>query len=109
MIQAFFIALEEPLKVVKMIVMRIFLGVLILTTGTMLMGQDLEKHEWKSRLVLIHASELESDHYQRQMAILEKEKAGLEERKLLVYTFWKDKYRVGFGDTEWKIAGQGIQ
>jgi hypothetical protein len=108
MIQAFFIALEEPLKVVKMIVMRIFLGVLILTTGTMLMGQDLEKHEWKSRLVLIHASELESDHYQRQMAILEKEKAGLEERKLLVYTFWKDKYRVGFGDTEWKMADKGF-
>jgi len=75
----------------------------------MLMGQDLEKHEWESRLVLIHTSEPESDHYQRQMSILGEEQAGLEERKLLVYTFWKDKYRVGFGDTEWKIVDKGFR
>ena len=73
------------------------------------MGQDLEKHEWESRLVLIHTSEPESDHYQRQMSILGEEQAGLEERKLLVYTFWKDKYRVGFGDTEWKIVDKGFR
>lgn len=89
--------------------LRICLGVLIFTGGTMLMGQDLEKHKWNSRLVLIHTSELESDNYQRQMSILGKEKEGLIERKLLVYTFWKDKYRVGFGDTEWKKADKGFR
>ncbi len=87
---------------------RIFLGVLILTGGTMLMGQDLEKHQWNSRLVLIQTSELESDNYQRQMSVLREEEAGLIERKLLVYTFWKDKYRVGLGDTEWKTADKGF-
>ena len=92
----------------RMSLIRILLGWSVLAGGTMLMGQDLEKHEWKSRLVLIHTHELESDNYQRQMSILGEEQAGLEERKLLVYTFWKDKYRVGFGDTEWKKVDKGF-
>jgi len=92
----------------RMNYIRILLGCIILTGGTMLLGQDLKKHEWKSRQVLIHTSDLESDNYQRQMSILGEEQAGLDERKLLVYTFWKDKYRVGFGDAEWKMADKGF-
>jgi len=68
------------------------------------MAQDLEQHRWDYRLLLIHTDDLESEQYQNQMSVLKKELAGLEERKLLIYTFWKDKYRVGFEDREWKLA-----
>lgn len=88
--------------------LRVILGCGILTVGALVMAQDLEKHQWKSRLVLIHTNELESGDYQNQMLILKKESAGLVERRLVVYTFWKDKYRVGFGDTEWKLADTGF-
>jgi hypothetical protein len=76
----------------------------MLTGGTLLMAQDLEQHRWDYRLLLIHVDELESENYKNQMSILNKELAGLEERKIRVYTFWKDRYRVGFEETEWKMA-----
>jgi hypothetical protein len=80
------------------------LGLGILTGGTILMAQDMEQHRWNSRLLLIQTNELESDDYQNQISILKEESAGLEERRLVVYTFWKDKYRVGFENEKWKLA-----
>ncbi len=82
--------------------LRILLGWGILTGGSLLSAQDLKQHQWDSRLLLIHVNELKSENYLNQISILKNELAGLEERKLLIYTFWKDKFRVGFESKDWK-------
>jgi hypothetical protein len=91
-------------QLVGISILRILFGWSILAGGTLAMAQDLEQHRWDYRLLLIYVDKLESENYRNQMSILKKEMVGLEERKLLVYTFWKDKYQVGFEDTEWKMA-----
>ena len=46
--------------------------------------QDLSKHQWKDRLVLIIAEE-KTEKFQQQLTELQKHQQGLNERKLVIY------------------------
>lgn len=59
-------------------------------------SQNLGKHEWKNRVLLIVSSEENNKLLSKQIEILKKESNGLQERKLVVYTIFKTYYTYNF-------------
>ncbi len=64
------------------------------------MGQNLEKHQWKNRILLVFTNDLKSEKLQKQIEILSKEKEGLKDRKLIIYRFSKYLFTINF-NTVW--------
>ncbi len=64
-------------------------------------GQNMENHLWKNRVLLIYASDENSQELENQFAILEKHSKELLERKIIIYSFTKKSYRLNF-DNNWK-------
>lgn len=72
-------------------------------------AQDLSKHQWKDRLVLIITEE-ENEKFERQLTELQKHQHGLKERKLLIYQILPEKYTTGFEEEEdWKNSSELFQ
>lgn len=67
---------------------------MIIITSNML-SQDLKKHQWKNRLLLVFSYDKNSNALKKQIDILTKDKEGLQERKLLIYQFCDDKFTTG--------------
>jgi hypothetical protein len=61
----------------------------------------MENHLWKNRVLLIYASDENSQELENQFAILEKHSKELLERKIIIYSFTKKSYRLNF-DNNWK-------
>ena len=57
-------------------------------------GQNLEKHEWKDRILIVKAESEASKTYQNQIEELKNSSAALKERKLLVYQVIGNKYEL---------------
>ena len=68
-------------------------------------AQDLSKHQWKDRLVLIIAKE-KNEKFQQQLTELQKDQKGLKERKLVVYQILPTKYRTGFKEENWQQSSE---
>ena len=66
-------------------------------------AQDLSKHQWKDRLVLIIAEE-KTEKFQQQITELQKHQQGLKERKSVVYKILPEKYSTGFEEENWKSS-----
>ena len=75
--------------------------ILILTLfgSDLCLGQDLRKHEWKNRVLLI-SSKFEKP-LDEQVNILLKEADGLKERKLIIYKVLPKKYAEGIQSDIW--------
>lgn len=58
-------------------------------------SQNLEKHQWKERVLLIVADNAENINLAKQLEELRSDIEGLNERKLVVYQFFKDYYKYG--------------
>jgi hypothetical protein len=55
-------------------------------------AQDLKQHQWNQRLLLIIANDVNADEYRQQIAGLNKESQGCNERKLHVYQILPEQY-----------------
>lgn len=79
----------------------LFALVSILSTTIPMSAQDLSQHEWKDRLLLVLTTENSKDLYKEQMDLFKDNIAGLEERKLEVYSVMPDKYKKGIQAEKW--------
>lgn len=61
------------------------------------MAQDLDRHRWKERLILLYTPGLDNKTYQDQMEDLLRGEKGLDERKVKVYTFLPHHFIAGLG------------
>ena len=59
-------------------------------------AQDLSKHQWKERLVLVIAKNKDNKNFQKQLAELQNHQNGLKDRKLVIYRILPKKYSIGF-------------
>ena len=66
-------------------------------------AQDLSKHQWKDRLILIITEE-KTEKFQQQITELQKHQQGLKERKLVVYKISPERYSTGFQEENWKSS-----
>jgi len=57
-------------------------------------GQNLEKYQWKNRILLIAASTTSVEQFQAQIKELDHSEEGLKERKLLVCQLVGDQYKI---------------
>ena len=61
-------------------------------------SQDLSKHQWENRVLLVFTDDKNADAFKHQIAILSEHKKGLEERKLVIYQFTKNEFTTNFND-----------
>lgn len=63
------------------------------STANISMGQNLDKHQWKNRILVIQSKDATSVDYQNQLKELTQSVEELKERKLVLYEITTDKYR----------------
>ena len=74
--------------------LRIFLISIGITMAVTLHGQSLKEHLWKNRVVLIITSDSGSEIYTSQIEAFNIDSQEFEERKLIIYKIFPDKYKV---------------
>lgn len=80
----------------------LLLFLLTYTTHFGLKAQDLSKHQWKDRVLIIKTHDLNDSTYQHQIGELKNYNAELEERKLFMYQIIDDQYKKGLSpDSTW--------
>lgn len=61
-------------------------------------AQDLSKHRWENRLILILTDNENNSAFQSQVAEFRKDLTGLNERKIIIYKVMPGEYRTGLDD-----------
>ncbi len=69
-------------------------------------AQDLSKHQWKDRLVLIIAEDENNEKLQQQLTELQKNQKGQKDRKLIIYQILPEKYNTGFQIETWNNSAE---
>lgn len=65
-------------------------------------SQDLKKHQWKERVLLILTDNTNSQEFQTQIKALQNEKSNLIDRKLVIYQITPTHFKLGlFEENEW--------
>jgi hypothetical protein len=68
-------------------------------------AQDLSKHRWENRLILILTDDENNSAFQSQVAEFRKDLTGLNERKIIIYQVMPGEYKIGLnGDNKIKSA-----
>jgi len=58
-------------------------------------GQDLSKHRWENRLILVITDDENNSVFQSQVAEFRKDLTGLIERKIIIYQVMPGEYKTG--------------
>ena len=86
---------------------RILIPLFVTLFTADLKGQDIFKHRWENRLLLVLSKEYSDIKLTEQLSVLNNCKQGLTERKLLVYQILPDKYKISttYGNEEtWQLS-----
>ncbi len=89
-------------------VKTLFISFSFLLSFSSLNAQKMESYRWKNRLILLISEDSSNTQYQKQLAALQKEISGLEERKLLVYHILPTAYRSGISNNINWIADKSL-
>lgn len=64
-------------------------------------AQDIDKHQWQNRVLIIKTNSINSKEFNNQLIEIKKDKEGLIERKLVIYHIKKDTMtHLNFGNNE---------
>jgi len=64
-------------------------------------SQDLKKHQWRNRVLLILTNDISADVFNNQIKTFKDNSTGLEERKLVVYKVVPEDYELVHKDNSW--------
>jgi hypothetical protein len=85
--------------------MKILLFAVTLFTTLFSSAQDLSKHKWENRLILLLTDDENNSTFKSQVAEFRKDLNGLNERKLIIYQVMPEEYKTGLnGDNKKKSA-----
>lgn len=65
-------------------------------------AQDLSTHRWEDRVLLLYTRTTEAPAYRKQVRALLEDPEGLRERRLVVYTIFKDRFARGLPPSQWQ-------
>lgn len=71
---------------------------LVLASTPRSIGQDLDAHRWKNRIVVVLSESASSAMYREQLAEFSSDPDGLNERRIIVYRVLPEGYGTGFDD-----------
>jgi len=63
--------------------------------------QDLSSHRWENRLLLILVEDTDHPVYQDQISELTRDMAGVEDRRLIIYTIKQNEFATGLKKSVW--------
>ncbi|KOH44067.1 DUF4174 domain-containing protein [Sunxiuqinia dokdonensis] len=86
--------------------LKILLFVALLFSVRFGSAQDLSKHQWENRLVLLLSDHENNTTFQAQLEEFRKDLTGLDERKLIVYQVMPGAYRIGLDDGDAKKSAR---
>lgn len=76
--------------------------IILIFYGMTSKAQDLQQHQWESRIIVVYSNETELDLVSMQSDLLMEESNKLSERKLVVIQATKDRYKIIFPEnSEW--------
>ena len=78
-----------------MILLKQLLFAISLLSALMISAQDLSKHRWENRLVLLLTDDEKNSTFQFQLAEFRKELNGLNERRLIIYQVMPEEFKTG--------------
>jgi hypothetical protein len=87
---------------------KIPFSILLIMIFGNLFGQNLDKHKWKNRVLILQASEKSSIKLQEQISEFMDEQDDLKERKLVIYQIVGKNHKILNGtakNEEWKAVG----
>jgi hypothetical protein len=84
----------------------VFLSIVLVTIFSY--GQNIKKHQWENRVLLIFSEDKNSQEFKNQIEILKKEKQGIKERKLIIYQFSKNQFTTNFNSV-WRPSNLSIK
>ena len=61
-------------------------------------SQDIKKHQWENRVLLVFTDDKKSDNFKHQIKILSENKKELIERKLVIYQFTENDFTTDFSE-----------
>ncbi len=76
---------------------------LLLLCTTLCYTQQIEKHTWKERVLIILTHNKENAIYKQQLAAFNSDTEGIKERKLVVYSVTPAAYATGTFDLLWTV------
>ena len=104
---------QKIIKRHKLLQLSLFLIIMGCASFVNVNGQNLEKHTWKNRILVIKTSDRSSEIYQKQIKEFENAADELKVRKFVIYKISGDDYEmIDFTNPKWnesgKIAGKPI-
>ena len=78
---------------------------LFLFSHKIVFSQDLSSYRWKNRLLLVFSQDEDSEKIHKQFTLLQQEMAGLQERKLVLYEIYPEKYKSLNHEEKWINSG----
>ena len=82
-------------------------------------AQDLSKHKWENRLILLITDDENNSTFKSQIAEFRKDLPGLEERKIIIYQVFPGEYKTGLNSdnkkkparlyNDYKKTGSGFE
>ncbi len=77
------------------------LFLILMLTSCMGATQDLSSHRWENRVLLILVEDTDHPVYQDQISELNRDIAGVEDRKLIIYTIKPNEFTTGLKKLTW--------
>lgn len=71
-------------------------------------GQNIKKHQWENRILLIYSEDTNSKNTEHQKLILQEHQKEINERKIVVYQFTKEQFNFNFKG-KWKNSNSLYQ
>jgi hypothetical protein len=68
--------------------------------------QNLTGYMWENRLLVVLTDSFENQEYQKQIAELVTDTAGLKERRLIIYHAAPEKFAKGIAPKNWEISSE---
>lgn len=81
------------------------LFLIFMLTSCMGATQDLSSHRWENRLLLILVDDTDHPVYQDQISELNRDIAGVEDRRLIIYTIKQNEFATGLKKSAWIPSG----
>ncbi|MFP4289949.1 MAG: DUF4174 domain-containing protein [Bacteroidales bacterium] len=76
-------------------ILKILFFTMTLFSTLLASSQDLSKHKWENRLILLITNDENNTTFQSQISEFKKDRDGLEERKLIIYQVTPETYKTG--------------
>jgi hypothetical protein len=87
---------------------RFILVVMFLISTGSIYAQDLSDHLWNDRLLVVYTVNDASELYKQQIDELQKDKMGLDDRKLVLYSITPSHVKKGWDYGEWEVRNKPL-